>query len=277
MIDTKLILPTLKQVSVTRKGRHYVTPSGALLPSVTNVLGIIDKPALAWWGASVERDMVVEHAVTAYPLAKSAGDFRTVLGSMLPRQQARFRKSKEATDIGTETHDLIQHHCKDMLGIESVAPRGYSEQAALAFMAWQDWAANVNLVPLMVEQQVCSERIGSAGTFDLYGTQNWPGFDERRHCLYDWKSSKVSKSQPNGIYPESLIQVATYAQMLVELGAPENTMGCIVRLPKSLEDPIFDSDGKVDHVEIMPAMREQLAEGFASIVKTWVLMKETLG
>jgi len=276
-IDTDIILPTLQIVSVTKKGRHYITPDGSVVPSVTNVQGILDKPALMWWAASVERDMVVEYAEKAYRTNPTSYDaFDKILRGMLPRQQARFRVSKQATDIGQETHALIQHRCKEMLGAKEPRPK-VSEHAELAFMAWEEWAASVNFEPLLVEQTVWSERMKAAGTLDCYSIQDWPEPGERRHFVDDWKSSKRSKTAPTGIYPESLVQVATYAQMLVELGiAPDSTMGCIVRLPKSLEDPVFEEGGVVDHAEVMPETRIKYAKRFENLRKVWGDEKEAV-
>ena len=300
-------LPRLEKYNKPNKGRHYKLPSRIEVPSVTNVLGLLDKPALLWWAASVERDMIIKYAKLAYRTnPTSYEEFENILLDMIPRQQARFKKSKEATDIGQETHDLIQHRCKEMLGQDDTEgeaqdagtppedgteeeqdafnepdPRPkVSDAAELAFMAWEEWAQGVNFEPLLVEQTVWSDIMKAAGTVDCGGIQDWPEPGERRHFAYDWKSSKRSKTAPNGIYPESLIQVCTYAEMLVELGIfPENTMGCIVRLPKSLEDHIFEEAGQgaVDHVEIMPETRIKIAEGFHNIRKTWTFMKEEMG
>ena len=278
-------LPRLEKYNKPNKGRHYKLPSRIEVPSVTNVLGILDKPALMWWAASVERDMVVERAAQFFK--DCAGQLQapkhaivTMLRNYLPKQQARFKKSKEATDIGQETHDLIQWQCKMMIAESEKAvyqrPKT-SDYAELAFMAWEEWANSVNFEPLLVEQTVWSDIMKAAGTVDCYSIQDWPEPGERRHFVDDWKSSKRSKTAPNGIYPESLIQVCTYAEMLVELGvAPENTMGCIVRLPKSLDDHIFEEAGQgaVDHVEIMPETRVKLAEGFHHIRHAWTFMKE---
>lgn len=277
-IDT---LPTLEMVTKPNKGRHYITPSGKLVPSVTNSQGIIEKPALMWWAANVERIMVKEYAVKAYNHERMSGfatteDFEAFLTATIPKQQARFRISREATDIGKETHALVQHRCKEMLSEGGIPRPKATEHAELAFMAWEEWTQKVNFEPLATEITVWSDRMHAAGTLDSYSIHDWPEPGERRHFVDDWKSSKVSKTAPNGIYPESLVQVSTYAQMLVDLGiAPENTMGCIVRLPKSLEDPIFDKgyQGEVDHAEVWATTRKEFADGFEAVRKAWSFMK----
>lgn len=278
-------LPHLEQYNKPNKGRHYKLLTGEMVPSVTNVLGILDKPALSWWGASVERDMVVEHAIRAFRTNPTSYDaFEKILVGMLPRQQARFRKAKVQADIGVETHGLIQWRCKEMICLNdpegsykwNLARPKASQDAELAFLAWEEWADKINLKPKLVEQTVFSHRLKAAGTVDLYGEQDWPEPGVRRDMAYDWKSSKVSKTRPNGIYDESLIQVATYADMLVELGvAPDNCMACIVRLPKTLEDPFFDT-GELDTVELMPDTRRSYADGFLNIRKTFTFMKEEI-
>lgn len=273
-------LPHLEQYNKPNKGRHYKLPTGEMVPSVTNVLGILDKPALAWWGASVERDMVVERAAQFFKDCDGQlqGSKQAIIARILnylPRQQARFKKSKEATDIGQETHDIVQWHLKSMLGANLKRPK-ISDGADLAYMAWGEWAERVNLAPKLVEQTVFSHRLKAAGTVDLHGEQDWPEPGVRRDFTYDWKSGKVSKTRPNGIYDEALIQVCTYADMLVELeAAPDNTMACIVRLPKTLEDPFFDT-GELDTVELGPDTRRRLADGFGHIRKTFTFMKEEL-
>ena len=236
-------LPIFKQYNKTGLGRHYKHAEIGDFPSVTNCLGILDKPALSWWGASVERDMVVERAEEVFAAMRgrneilSVSQFKARLIMGLPKQQARFKKAKAGADVGTETHMLIQNHCKGMLGLD---PEPYgkvvSNEAEIAFLAWEEWAERVKLKPILVEQVVFSRRMKAAGTCDLFGEQDWPMPGERREFAYDWKSNKPSKSQPDGIYDESLVQVATYADMLVEMGvAPPNTMACIVRLPKTLD------------------------------------------
>ncbi len=134
-IDTDIILPTLKMFNVTKKGRHYTLPNGEDVPSVTNVQGILDKPALMWWAANVERDMVIERAAQFFTdcdgqLQGPKHAIVTMLRNYVPKQQARFRVSKEATDIGSETHALIQWRCKEMLGTVRGAPPKASKAPA---------------------------------------------------------------------------------------------------------------------------------------------------
>lgn len=277
-------LPTFKQYNKTGLGRHYKHAEIGDFPSVTNCLGVLDKPALSWWGASVERDMVVETAEEVFAAMRgrnevlSVSQFTARLIMRLPKQQARFKKAKAGADVGVETHELIQWECKNRLSITGPLPKPKAcDEAEIAFLAWEEWAEAVNLKPILVEQVVFSRRMKAAGTCDLFGEQDWPMPGQRRDFAYDWKSNKPSRSQPDGIYDESLVQVATYADMLVEMGiAPPNTMACIVRLPKTLdkEKEPFWTSGKLDTAEIMPNTRVELADTFHNIRKTWGNMKE---
>ncbi len=283
-VDWKYEIKTLPKLQrenrYNGKGRHYQLPGGDWVPSVTNVLSVLDKPALMWWAADVERKMIVDCAHKAARL-HGTGDFERmrfleILESIIPKQQAQYRVSKTATDIGSETHALIEHACKVELKLPSTRPAA-SEHSERAFAAWELWAEEVDFVPIAMETTVSSERMKAAGALDCFGLQDYPEPGERRHATYDWKSSKRSKTAPDGIYPENLMQVSTYAQMLVELGAaPENTMACIVRLPKSEDDAVFDDEGVVDHKEVLPATRAKYAEGFAKIRDAWGVAKELL-
>lgn len=88
--------------NVKGRGRHYrhVT-SGELVPSVTNVISILDKPALPRWAAKLvaERAMVLKHS-----LAKM--DDNDIVDTL---KGAPWSKSKRAADRGTDIHAYLEH------------------------------------------------------------------------------------------------------------------------------------------------------------------------
>ncbi len=285
-------LQDLEYVTKPGRGRHYPIPGTDILaPSVTNVLDILSKPPLIFASARLEREHVMRCAARLHEdrsgFVDLTADFERALveqvTSGLGKQMKYQVEWKGKASIGTDIHTLIQGYCKADLGEGPLPdkPAQHSEAAALGLMAWQDWAKSVNLKPILVEQTVWSERMRSAGTFDLYGEMDYADLYgiNRRKCVFDWKANKTSKVRANGIYDESLIQVSVYTQMLIELGhAPEDCLVCIVRLPKTLDDPIFDKErsGALDTKIVLPEQRKKLAEGFVSIQKTWHLMRETM-
>ena len=87
--------------NVRGKGRHYRTPEGELVPSVTNVIGILDKPALPRWSAKMvaERAAVMKHS-----LAKmDDGDIVDTLKAV------PWQRSSRAADRGTDIHSYLEH------------------------------------------------------------------------------------------------------------------------------------------------------------------------
>lgn len=92
--------PALAQ-NVRGKGRHYQHPSGDLVPSVTNVISVLDKPALPRWAAKM--------------VAESAYRMRHALAEMEQNEAidmlkgSPWSRSKRAADRGTDIHTYLEH------------------------------------------------------------------------------------------------------------------------------------------------------------------------
>jgi hypothetical protein len=212
----------------------YVLPDGRQVPGVTTVLEILNKPALVHWAAAEERKLCLEIATqtfTSLTGADGAADFmtaenfRALLTENLGKTKAHYRAMKKAQNIGTEAHAAVEWQIRQMLG-QSVGPRPLiSEKAELAVMAVEDWMKSVNFQPLATEIMVFDPWLGYAGTLDWIARVNGV------LTLGDWKTSKA-------IYRESFLQNSAYLAALrkqCRLG-DEPMQGCIVRLPKELED-----------------------------------------
>jgi hypothetical protein len=91
--------PALAQ-NVRGKGRHYAHPSGDLVPSVTNVIGILDKPALPRWSAKMVAEMAyrMRHALPEMTESEAV--------DML--KGSPWSKSKRAADRGTDIHGYLE-------------------------------------------------------------------------------------------------------------------------------------------------------------------------
>jgi hypothetical protein len=278
----------LQRVNVEKKGRHYRLPSGKLVPSVTNKLGILDKPALKFWAAQIERDLVVRSEVTEFLQGttsppRAAEDFESKLRARLGAKYAHQMRLKEAGDIGSSLHTMIQDELKARMKHYPgrVTHGDHADAALLAFMAWEDWAEKVNLEPTHVETMLGSELMDVGGTLDCAGTVNCPhpGYQsERIEVVFDWKSSKRSKTSPNGIYPESEIQVSVYREIAIEMGLMGNeSWAAVVRLPKTIDDPCLTENEPFDVKWIEPERATRLASGFLSIGDAWNFMKGEFG
>ena len=224
--------------------RRYTVPNvegtGEMsYPSVTTVLGIINKPALVYWAAKSERDYCLEQLEAFYTsLTKriSPLSFRLSYLERLGSRLAYRKISREALDIGRLVHDRIEWEMRSELGLgylpepripdELVLPDGTTviHPARQSYESYRRWKTEKRVTPLRVEQVVWSHRYGIAGTLD------WVGRVEDRLTLADWKSSKA-------IYFEMPLQIAAYRQCWIEMGHGEPPLGgLIVRLPKETGD-----------------------------------------
>lgn len=170
--------------NVKGKGRHYRSPDGELLPSVTNVLSVINKPALPRWAAKV----VAEQAVAmrdSLPKLDEAEAIDMLKGSP-------WRSSGRAADRGTTVHAYLEAK------LEGLDPKEISGEAARYRKAADQFLAEWAPQPVAIELTVFGD--GYAGTGDLWATLN-----NGATAVLDYKTSKA-------IYPEAALQLAALAK-----------------------------------------------------------------
>lgn len=213
-------------------GRFY-SVDDELLPSVTHILQVINKPALVGWAANQERTLVCEAAADFYedcaklPKQLPRTAYLTTLAGRIGKLKAHQRELTAAGDIGTQVHKLVEWKLRVSLG-QTVGPEPrVVDDAQWAFMAWEDWAKSVNLKPKLIEQMVYSRVHGFAGTMDLLA--DVAGVE----TLIDFKTGKA-------IYAEAHLQNVAYQVALAEMGHATPQAGMIVRLPKNQADPAFE-------------------------------------
>jgi hypothetical protein len=218
----------------TAAGRFYEV-DGELLPSVTNILGAVAKPALVTWAANTERASVTEAAADLYgdwaarPMRPqlSRAAYLATLTARLGQVKAHQKELAKAGDIGGECHRLIEYAMRTAIGADAGPKPIVCEAALWAFMAFEDFAKAADLKPLVIERVVYSKRYGYAGTIDVLARVNGV------ITLIDFKSGKA-------VYQESHLQSAAYATALAEMGYAAPTAALIVRLPKVESDPAFE-------------------------------------
>lgn len=164
--------------------RHYVHPiTGEKVPSVTSVLGVINKPALPRWSAKKVAEYAWSNRATWGALdEKAAIDLL---------KGAPWRDMDRAADAGTSVHDVADRLLSGR-PVEFVQPGTEASIASVAEMIQQ-----FHIAPLLSEVTIWNSTIGYAGTFDamvLIDGQKW---------LLDWKSG-------NSVYPEQALQLAAY-------------------------------------------------------------------
>jgi hypothetical protein len=219
----------------TAAGRFYEV-DGQLLPSVTNILGAVNKPALVHWAANVERAAVSEAAADLYaqwaarpmrPQLPRAAYLATLL-AQLGTVKAHQKELAKAGDIGTQAHQLIEWTMRTAIGAVAGPKPIVSDAAQWSVFAFEDWAKSVRLKPVLIEQTVYSKVHGFAGTMDVLARVNGV-------------LTEVSIKTGKAVYGEAHLQSAAYVTALVEMGyLPPAGGSLIVRLPKNLDDPQFE-------------------------------------
>lgn len=178
-------VPVLSE-QVRGKGRMYRHPIlDELVPSVTNVIGMLDKPALPRW-AAIE-------------VAKAAFKMRHALPEMDEAQAVDmlkgtpWSKATRAADRGTDIHEWLE---AALLGRALPSLADEAEKFRPAAQGWLDWYEGAGGVTLATEQTFLHDQY--AGTADLV-------CDVRgERWLVDFKTSK-------GLYESVALQLAALA------------------------------------------------------------------
>lgn len=244
----------------THRGRFY-DADGKRYPSVTTILSCINKPALVYWSAKVEREMVLDQAGDFYrelagipePISKLG--FITQLEQRIGKEQASKKLLEKAGDIGSQAHQRIEWLLRGELCQKVGYEPPISPEAQLAVSSWLEWRKTVDFRPIAVESMVVSHIHGFAGTQDCLCAEV-----DGVVTQCDWKSGKA-------VYYEAHLQNAAYRVAVREMGLADPKAGLILRLPKTVEEPGF---------EAVPAWDEQECfEVFLACKKLWKHMQET--
>jgi len=107
-------------------------------------------------------------------------------------------------DVGTLAHAMIFHHLRDTYTETGDYSQNQIELATNSFESFLKWEKQHELKPLLLEEQLVSEKYKYGGTPDFYG------FVDGCETLLDFKSS--------GIYDDQWIQLAGYVNLLKEGG-----------------------------------------------------------
>lgn len=234
-----MAFPAAKRRMQDEQGGRFYDIDGALLPSVTNILNCIGKPALIGWAAKTEREHCLQAACDLYGDIRAGIKpmdvlvYRSTLEARIGKQKAHQRELAKAGEIGTQVHALIEWNIRRDLGLPVKAQPVVSDRAQWAFMAFEDWRKAHEFQPVVAEQVVWSREHGYAGTMDVLGAVTLPGVG-RVQAVVDWKTG-------SRIYDEAMLQNAAYVTALLEMGHAEPPVhGVIVRFPKVETDPDFE-------------------------------------
>jgi len=121
----------------------YKTAEGQRVPSVTTILGILNKPALLKW---------------AWQCGLDGQDYMAVRDN--------------AADIGTLAHGMIQAHLKHETFDTSEYSASDIGKAENCLIKYWDWEKEHDIKPVLVEEQLVSVVYGFGGTIDCLAELN---------------------------------------------------------------------------------------------------------
>lgn len=184
-----------KEVPKRRAGLYFIQTVDYPLPSVTEILKSLAKPALMTWAAKT--------AATA-----------ALLNPCLSVDQAVasiYAKRDKAGSEGSDIHRYIEW-------IEANKPfsaESLPEKLQNYISAFTKFKKSFPYKGLLQEQTVYSLKHGYAGTIDRLVEDS-----SGKKWLLDWKTS-------NYVYPEMGLQLAAYKQALEEMGQPVDHMAVV--------------------------------------------------
>lgn len=168
------------------EGNHRYRLDGKHVPSVTTILGVVNKPGLPKWSARTVAEHVADHpeAVDALrPLGRDA-----VVNAL---KEVPWKRRDDAAHRGTTLHDIAE---RLVLGEEVDVDEDLVPvvESTLAFLdAW-------DVRPVAVERIVANREHWYAGKFDLVADT------KGGRAILDYKSGKA-------IYAGAAFQLSAYA------------------------------------------------------------------
>lgn len=215
--------------------RHRYTLDGEPVPSVTQILGIIDKSGpLSWWGQSVGVQGVCtlrSQLGDEMPWDDPEGIVKLLTSHKITVNHVKH----QAGTRGTSLHDALEAYVRlgtvPNVGDYPEEDRGFVMALARALLELQP-------APIDIEVVVGSREHGFAGRFDLLAVIQ--GVITR----LDLKTSKR-------VYPESMFpQLEAYEFAAVECGMESSERRCVLRL---------GADGEFEFVESTATFEDFLA------------------
>lgn len=241
--EVKLIFnPSRHTYNVWRNGSGPV-----VVPSVTRITNVLDKPALVYWASNQAAEYVRDNLTPGQVLDEV--DIQDLYN------QARFaykQTSYKAMSIGSLAHNYIEAVVDHRLNDAPLPERPVNLQANASIDECFRWFQEHDVRPIAAEQIVYSRDHHYAGTLDLYAEVDGVP------AVVDWKTSK-------GIYESYHLQAAGYVMAWREMGY-DVECAYIVRIPK-------DGAG-FETMQLGPAELERLGEVFRACRVIYRWMKE---
>lgn len=235
-------------------GNHTYRLDGQLVPGVTTILGVLDKPAIPKWAAAQVAEYVADHPDAVETLRTLGRD-----GMVAALKNIPWQKRDDAAARGTTLHDHAERLVRgEDVELDDDDPLLPVVEQALAFMAeWQ-------IEPVLIEQSVASREHQWGGRLDLIAKYTRPDTGHQGVAIFDWKSGKA-------LYPEYAWQLAAYAhaEFYGENGDEHPMPAC---------DASFGVQIRADGYDVAPfASGPEIYDEFLLIRRTFAVVKAGRG
>jgi len=230
-----LIVQPKKFEAKGQSGGHWYTASGSplhtqpdgknttlrharkqdLYPSVTTLLGILDKPQLTKWKC----DKCIEEAYYKRPLEdEDLQGYKNRIHHNLKGEQG------EILDFGTRVHNQIEDYNNGIFNHEN-------DPDVLPYVVkYIEWSKDRLVKVSAAEKVVVNHRYGYAGTVDLVGQTKYNKFPS---VLIDFKTQNIKGNKAN-FYDTWALQLAAYRKCFKPMPA---CMSLVINSAKP-EDPV---------------------------------------
>lgn len=200
------------------------------VPSVTTVLGVLDKPALPYWGMKVGVEGVLKLLDDGHVIPGSDGlwvnDFDEPIGvdravELLVKHKLTVNHQRDKAGArGTSIHNAFENWARFGFAHfpqeRDVAPEEVGYLRGL-----RATLESIGFVPESVEVMVGSIKFGFAGRYDLRATNPEDkeiAVNSRRKVLLPAGKYLCDLKTSSGVYPSHLLQLEAYEGASVECG-----------------------------------------------------------
>jgi genome maintenance exonuclease 1 len=202
--------------------QYRLAESEEVIPSATQILSVIAKPALVYWAASESAKSFKNSAVELKNLSEKIGinpvftfGDAGIDAAMFRAINAHKKISEEAATIGSQVHNFIEKTIKNEAVDLPLLPK--AQKSCEAFLQWYEDHPNVRI--LECEEKVYHPELKYAGTVDAVAEIDGDLY------IIDFKTSSK-------VYPEHHIQCAAYAKAIELMMGKEVHHTMILRFDK---------------------------------------------
>jgi genome maintenance exonuclease 1 len=167
------------------------------VPSVTQVTGVMSKPALRRWYGNTVADYFKNRLSPGMEL-----DEIIIEEIYKDSKSAPFKTRDKAGDLGTLVHAEIENYLEAIIRGGKYETSLVNQKARSAYERFIGWWVESGYTPIATETMIYHREFNYAGTFDILAEDA-----DGRTVVLDIKTSK-------GVYDEHFAQMAAYAMAL---------------------------------------------------------------